>query len=444
MVGIYVRVSTAEQAREGYSIGEQTERLKSYCSAMNWNDYRVYTDAGFSGANTNRPALQEMLRDVRAGIVSRVLVYKLDRLSRSQRDTLSLIEDEFLPNHCEFTSMNENFDTSTPFGRAAIGILAVFAQLEREQIKERMQMGADARAKEGKWHGGITPYGFRYDGELKVVPEEAAVIREVLEMYLSGLGTKVIAKILNDRGTLRRGYRWNDASVRRLLTNRTAVGELRHRGQWVDGNQNSAISGDLFERANTLLTARRKRIYEQNMRPGRATAVLTGFLYCAQCGERYAKWTARGYSYYRCRGRSACRNKTWRLADLDDLVLGEIAKIKTGDYTPAPAAPDPGYDAELQKVRKKISRLLDLYTEGVDLPEMRDRLGELSARAAELEGLIKEPPNRQNAADAVELVESFGDVIKSRDFGELRLLVDALIDRIVLDGEDVTIFWNFG
>jgi site-specific DNA recombinase len=442
MVAIYVRVSTQEQAREGYSIGEQTERLKTYCAAMNWNEYRVYTDAGFSGANTNRPALQEMLRDIRAGIINRVLVYKLDRLSRSQRDTLSLIEDDFIPNKCDFTSLNENFDTSTPFGRAAIGILAVFAQLEREQIKERMQMGADARAKEGKWHGGVTPFGYKYNGGvLEIVPEEAEIIREIFEMYAAGIGSKMIASSLNNRGISHRGYKWNDTSVTRLLTNKTVIGELRRCGKWIPGNQNAAVSADLYDRANKILAARRKAVFERNTRPGKATAILTGYLFCAQCGQRYAKWISGRYSYYRCRGRTACRNKTYPIHVLDEIILGEIAKIKTGDVTPA-AAPDPGYQKELQKVRGRISRLLDLYADGVDVPGMKDKIEALSAQAVELEKRLSEPNNALNNADAVELVKSFGDVVKTRDFGELRFLVESLIDHIVIDGENIDIFWN--
>ena len=134
MVAIYVRVSTLEQYIEGYSINEQIERLKKYCEAKGWTVYKVYIDGGYSGANMDRPGLQEMFRDVEAGAFDAVLVYKLDRLSRSQKDTLEIIEDILLPSNIEFISMTENLDTSTPFGRAMIGILSVFAQLESEQI----------------------------------------------------------------------------------------------------------------------------------------------------------------------------------------------------------------------------------------------------------------------------------------------------------------------
>ena len=136
-VALYPRVSSHEQV-DGYSIGEQIERLTKYCEAMDWDIFKIYTDPGYSGGSLERPGLQTMLADVRDGLVDKVVVYKLDRLSRSQKDTMMLIEDEFLANGVDFVSMSENFDTSTSFGRAMIGILAVFAQLERENIKEQI------------------------------------------------------------------------------------------------------------------------------------------------------------------------------------------------------------------------------------------------------------------------------------------------------------------
>ena len=136
---IYIRVSTLEQAQEGYSIGAQKERLLAYCKAHGWGVADFYIDGGYSGSNLNRPGIQKLIAEVAS--FDLVLVLKLDRLSRSQRDTLHLIEDIFLPNNVDFISMSESFDTSTPFGRAMIGILSVFAQLEREQIKERLSWG---------------------------------------------------------------------------------------------------------------------------------------------------------------------------------------------------------------------------------------------------------------------------------------------------------------
>ena len=130
---LYIRVSTQEQAQEGYSVGEQKERLIAYCKAQDWIIADIYVDGGYTGSNLKRPGIQQLITDTDK--FDLVLVYKLDRLSRSQRDTLYLIEEVFLPNNVDFISMQESFDTSSPFGKAMIGLLAVFAQLEREQIK---------------------------------------------------------------------------------------------------------------------------------------------------------------------------------------------------------------------------------------------------------------------------------------------------------------------
>ena len=144
---LYIRVSTLEQAQEGYSIGAQKERLLAFCKAHEWLVADSYVDGGYSGSNLDRPGIQKLISEVDS--FDLVLVMKLDRLSRSQRDTLYLIEEVFLPAGVDFVSMSEAFDTSVPFGRAMIGILSVFAQLEREQIKERTFMGRIERAQGG-------------------------------------------------------------------------------------------------------------------------------------------------------------------------------------------------------------------------------------------------------------------------------------------------------
>ena len=203
-VVIYVRVSTQEQAAEGYSIGEQLERLRLFCKAHDWTLVDEYVDPGYSGATLQRPAISKLISDIEKETFNTILVYKLDRLSRSQKDTMHLIEDVFMVNNIDFISMNENFDTSTPLGRAMIGILSVFAQLERDQIKERMGMGKEARAKEGKWQGGSTvPVGYEYDiasGQLVINEYEAIQVREVFNMVLAGVPYKTIAETLTGKG----------------------------------------------------------------------------------------------------------------------------------------------------------------------------------------------------------------------------------------------------
>ena len=133
-VAIYVRVSTARQDQEGYSIPMQKERLVAYCKAKGWIVAGLFVDPGHSGASLERPGMTALIAGVEAEKYDIVLVYKLDRLSRSQKDTLFLIEDIFMANETDFVSMQESFDTSTIFGRAMVGILSVFNQMEKETI----------------------------------------------------------------------------------------------------------------------------------------------------------------------------------------------------------------------------------------------------------------------------------------------------------------------
>ena len=143
---LYLRVSTEAQADEGYSLAAQAEKLEAYCRMKGISQFRRYVDGGFSGSNLSRPAVGELIEAIRSGAVERVVVYKLDRLSRSQKDTLYLIEDVFLPHGVDFVSINENIDTGSPYGRAMIGILSAFAQLERENIFLRTRMGMVERS----------------------------------------------------------------------------------------------------------------------------------------------------------------------------------------------------------------------------------------------------------------------------------------------------------
>ncbi|MCX4266447.1 MAG: recombinase family protein, partial [Firmicutes bacterium] len=228
----YVRVSTDNQL-ENYSIEEQTDRLKAYCQAKGWTLLHIYVDGGYSGGNTDRPALQEMLNAITQNHVDAVVVYKLDRLSRSQKDTLTLIEDKLLANHTDFVSINENFDTSTPFGKAMIGMLSVFAQLEKDQITERFTMGRIGRSKAGYFHGGANaPTGYDYqDGMLTVNEYEAMQVRQVFDLFLAGKSINAIYKQLAAQYTTK----WSAAKVRNVLQNSIYIGKVQFLQQEYQG-----------------------------------------------------------------------------------------------------------------------------------------------------------------------------------------------------------------
>jgi len=188
----YVRVSTDEQAREGLSLDAQEEKIKAYCTAKGWRLVRIYRDEGFSGKDLNRPALQEMLRDLEADGIQAVVVAKLDRLTRSVRDLGYLIDDLF--DGVALASVEESLDTTTAGGRFVLHILGAVAQWERETISERTRSTLRFKRERGEWVGRI-PYGFRIgpDGRLVEDPEGIRNIRRMKRLRRRGRSYREIA-----------------------------------------------------------------------------------------------------------------------------------------------------------------------------------------------------------------------------------------------------------
>lgn len=473
MIGLYARVSTQEQALNGHSIDEQIDRMQKFCDAKGWSATHVYNDAGFSGANTNRPALQSLIKDVKSGRISIVLVYKLDRLSRSQRDTLMLIEDVFLANDCDFVSLSENFDTSSPFGRAMIGILSVFAQLEREQIKERMTMGKIARAKQGKYSGSkYNPIGYDYiDGELVTNDFEKMQIIQIFNDFASGMSPQKIADKLNDAGMTHKYGKWIDATVRDVVTKKTYLGYISFNGEWYQGHHEAFIDEDLFNMVQTIKDQRCHEYKRLNRRAGKVNSYLGGFLYCEKCGAKFSKMTKRRkkggrtytYYYYVCNSRSqrdpnlatatTCDNKNWKMEDLDSIILGEIKKLSLDPAhfeteTPKEDERPAIISHKIKDIESQLSRLMDLYALGqfpVDV--LQDKIHVLNDQrqslADEMERIEQEQEQKMSHEDACRLINSFADILDNGDLEEIHAVIGSLIERIDIDGDDITIRWSF-
>lgn len=462
---LYTRVSTQEQANEGYSIGEQNARLTKYCEAMGWTVINTYTDGGYSGATTDRPALKKLIKDVQNGKADKVVVYKLDRLSRSQKDTLYLIEDIFLANKTDFVSMNENFDTSTPFGRAMIGILAVFAQLEREQIKERMTMGKDARAKEGKWNGGgYVPTGYDYvDGELVVNDFHALQVQELFKRFIQGEPIATIEKSFERRGYTRTNTRY-------MLNNKVYTGYIRHRNSWIRGQHDPIIDDETFERAQLLLNERRERYESKGYKTNVRTSHLGGLIFCKHCGGLYSRVQSGRPNFnvfhnYTCYSRHKknrnmikdpnCKNKTYRVNELDEIIFNEIRKLELDpnylksvrDEMPDNTEKIDTIKTEIDNIDNQISRFMDLYGIGkFDIKQLDAKVAPLEARKIKLYDSLQdievfEP--RMTDSEVIESVRSFADAIERGTMQEVRIIIEDLIKCIVIDNESITIQWNF-
>lgn len=469
-VAIYVRVSTQEQAKEGYSIAEQTERLSLFAKAQDWNIYRIYTDAGCSGASLDRPALQDMIRDVRSGLINKVLVYKLDRLSRSQKDTLQLIEDVFLAHGCDFESMTEKLDTGTPNGRMFLGILAAFAQLEREVIKERMQLGIEARIKEGKWRGGKqVPFGYDYDPDaetLVINPYQSMIIKTIFNQYTTGTGITMIRDHLIESGMYLSHGSVTIRSLRYILRNKTYCGYQKHGDQWIPALHAPIIDESTYDKAQILLDASSKRYRENKRTEGMAykSACLSGLIYCARCGGKYSKnqtgCARSGYHMnYTCYSRHKkvksmikdpnCKNRSYRMEVLDNIIFDEIKKLALDpEYVHMVKHPDPidadAIEHQIKAISNQISRLLDLYSTGRYSTEDLDaKTAPLMLQRNKLENELSKQREKMPDAEVIKLAGSFTEALEHGTTADKRQIILALIDKIVIDGENITIHWNF-
>lgn len=444
----YVRVSTDKQADKGYSIGEQTERVTAYCKSKEWNLGKIYTDAGYTGGNLDRPALQEMIRDIENYDI--VLVNKLDRLSRSQKDTLYLIQDVFAPHGCSFVSMQESFDTTTPIGIAMVGILSAFAQLERSQIKERMKMGKEGRKKKGLWHGGVNiPTGYDYkDGKL-IPNDEADQVRLIYKMYLDGTSIRDITRFLSTHYTTRYTS-WNYVgTVRKILENELYIGMI---GEY-KGQHEPLIDLDTFEKVQAKLSDNQnqsKRVLGKHL--------LTGMCYCGYCGNRVRSVTTVSkkmkYSYYRCGSRdfssldkidNKCELKPHKESEIDEIIYREILKLKFEDVKISEKKEKlPDNSAEIEKLTKQINRLIDLYTICGDdkLEELSKKIKDLKAKRNALEK-IKIRPKKVVKSQIMNTLSVARETIENGTIEDKKAIANSLINKVTMYNDKIEIEWKF-
>lgn len=261
---LYLRVSTELQADEGYSLADQDNRLRAYCTSQGWTvcEQHIYTDA-ISGKSTDRPEYQRMLVAIEAGEVRRLVVTKLDRVSRNTKDFLSLLD--YCDEHgCSIVSIAENFDTSTDIGRAVVTILMTFAELERKQIAARVTSGRKQKATQGGWNGGRVPFGYNHvDGDgFAINTDEAAIVRRIFSEFnapYNRSGLQDIAKGLNgDELPTQRGGKWYASTVRYILSNGFYAGLMQYDGQEpVTGEHQAIITKEAYNLAQSRLDALR-------------------------------------------------------------------------------------------------------------------------------------------------------------------------------------------
>ncbi|WP_096435947.1 recombinase family protein [Alteribacter populi] len=409
-VGIYVRVSTIEQAKEGYSISAQRERLKAYCTVQGWDDYKFYVDEGISAKDTNRPQLQAMLKHVEEGIIDTVLVYRLDRITRSVVDLHTLLQ-MFEKHNCNFKSATEIYDTTTAMGRLLITIVGSFAQFERENTGERVRMGQIEKARQGQFSA-PAPFGFRKkDYTLVVHEEEKEVILDIVNRVNKGTSIRQIANYLNGKGLQPiRGYQWHIGTILSLLKNPALYGALRWLDEVVEGTHEPIISKEEFEHIGKILHSR------QNFKKRETENI---FIYqmkitCPQCGNRLS--CQRQYYYRKSEDRKVINNsyrcQACALNNKTGLTVSEIKIDKAftdymKDHT-LDAAPSPEQKKEEDEKERiltsiaKIEKQREKYQRGWSNELITDE--EFSERMQETKVMIDELENELEKIEPVKEV----------------------------------------
>lgn len=441
---IYVRVSTDLQV-EGYSIEAQIELVEAYLKSKEWGEYKIYTDPGFSGKDLNRPAIQELIQDIKDGKIDCVLVYKLDRLSRSQKDTLYLIEEVFNQNDCGFISIRESFDTTTPFGKAMIGILSVFAQLERETILERTRLGLKKRAEDGYWRGGgKIPFCYDYDkstGELTINPERKVIFDLMKTLRLQGYSYNQLEKVT--------GY--DESWIQGILKAKTNLGLIPYKGELYQGRHEATITEAEYEQLEEIEKAR-------SGSKGAKHYLLTGKIYCGHCGAkyRYQKWGQRIICYCYSQQKSKprlvkdpnCRNNRLDSFEIEDSFLEQLFEMTLDENKFRDAFNLTRVDIQqelsdrIEKIQTKISNLIGFLSEGMAVDEVKERIQALTDEKISIEKSLEIARKKDNLNVSYSEIKNLSMIWNSMPFEEQREVVEQLLDKIVVDNNKLKIYWN--
>ena len=252
-VAIYTRVSTEDQAKEGFSLDAQLDKLRSYCKARDWIVGGEYIDDGYSGRNVKRPAYSKMMDEMDNWNV--LLVIKMDRIHRNSKNFMMMME-YLKQKEKEFVSMSESLDTSTAMGRFVMDIIQRIAQLESEQIGERVYFGMEQKA---RVNGGVLgfniPYGYDYtDGKLTINSNEAENVKNIFEMYLKGMSMKIIAEELNSKDIpTKLNKTWGAQTVSLILKNPLYCGYLHWEDYLNPGDHDLIIDKNIFNDVQKII-----------------------------------------------------------------------------------------------------------------------------------------------------------------------------------------------
>ena len=462
---IYIRVSTEEQARGGFSLSAQEEKCKQFIDFNNWTYDGVYKDDGFSGKDLKRPAMQQLIRDVKQKKFDALVVYRLDRLTRSVVDLYYLL-DLFDEHKVMFKSATEPYETTSAIGRLFVSIVGSLAQWERENMIERVKVAMEKRALEGKRNGANPPYGYKLvDGQLIPHPEEAKIVRRIFEMYRRH-GLVSIAKQLNDEGLrTRSGSLWSIHVLAYLLKNPVYIGKLRYRYRLASGKKQNPDDMMVYDGGHEPIIPKElweevQRKNEERQRKAKADTSeypFSGILVCGRCGKpmhgfRYpSRKRDRYYYYYRCYKHAQFKDclmpqvseKALEKALFSQLrYIAENIQADPGQIEePEPKRTREDIQKELQIIKRRKKKWQLAYAEDViTLEDLRERTAEDTQREKELleelETLEEPPPTPEfDKKEFIDRLHRLEFIWANATRRERKEIIHSFFSRLIIDAD---------
>ena len=474
---VYTRKSTEEGLEQEYnSLDAQRDAAEAYIASQKHEGWelvaRPYDDGGFTGSNMERPALKRLLSDIEASEVDCVIVYKVDRLSRSLLDFTKIIE-AFDQHGVSFVSVTQQFNTSTSMGRLVLNVLLSFAQFEREMISERIRDKVAASRRRGKWSGGMPLLGYTVENTKLVVDEiEADRVRQIFELYLQHRSLLPVVKELKQRGWTtkqwitkkgdhRGGREFTKNAVYKLLSNVTYIGEIRYKDETHDGEHESIVPLDLFGRVQTQLKAN-----GQSGGTGvrnKHNALLKGLIWCQSCGRPMTHCCSckgnKRYRYYVCgtamqKGWSECPAPSVPAGEIERFVIDQIQSIGTdedllnqtiGQIESRSTQHRNNIEAERKTLQRQLrndyEKLRAIAANALNngrvagLPELQSRIDAAEDRLKTITSKLQSLESQAiDTADVRRLLVGFEELWQNVPPREQVRLTSLLIDRVDFDG----------
>ncbi len=485
---IYARVSTQEQADEGFSIESQIDVISKSIIQNGDIVYDIYIDRGISGkAMDNRPELQRMLSDAKHSRFDEVIVWKVNRLGRNHLELLKIVQ-QLERYNVDFRSHTEPFDTTTPTGKLMFSMIASIGQFERETIVENVKAGMKQRASQGLFNGGRM-LGYysekvadeRIKSKLVIIPEEADIVRMIFDMYINGFGFKKISNKINDFGfrTIN-GNLFSIYAVRDIVMNPTYAGFIRYNNRTKNRKNNDAESAHIYKGQHDPIITEEIWNQAQAIMQSRAHGprkvhkgvfLLTGLLKCPECGSSMVAGRSTHkrngkkvmYHYYQCSryknyGRNACKPNSIRQEYAEKYVVDKLNKFTVNDEfiervisklnSQSKTKSEPLFHklTDLERSKSKCDvkreRILDLYESGdIDKVVFRERINRFEEDVDRINTQIKEIKKELEESKALDqipteyvklMIHSFSKIFKVSNRDQRKVLLNLIIDKITV------------